>query len=91
MIRLEKNKLIIEIECKNSSPLSVLAEYQLALIDLIHIADLKTGHHSESEINNGMHFTTNLLKEMNLTEDQANVLNTSLSESKLKEFNNWCK
>ena len=50
MIRLEKNKLIIEINCNGLSPLRTLAEYQKSLITMLHIANLKDGHHNNDEV-----------------------------------------
>lgn len=91
MIRIEKDKLIIEIPCKGREPLSALAEFQKSLIDLLHIANLKTGQHPERTIINGVHFTTNLLHEMMISEDQNAVINKVLITDGMDEFNKWGK
>lgn len=91
MIRIDKNKLVIEINCKGIEPLSALVQYQEAIIALLHIADLRSGQHSYNEITDGVFFGTNLLKEMMISEGQNAVINKLLIENKMDEFNKWSK
>lgn len=88
-IKIGQKKLIIEIECEHIKPLSALAEYQSGLVSLLHIADVAKDKHGEVEIENGLFYTTNLLKEMLLTLDQQSVLNEALNAKQIEQFNNW--
>lgn len=90
MIRLNGQKLIIEIDCgEHQAPLSLLSDLQTGLINLLATAPFAIGNYSEEKINWGVSMGTELLEEMIISKDQIQHLSDILTETQVKEFNRW--
>lgn len=90
MIRLEENKLIIEI--KTDFPLQILGEYQNGLITALNLIFMhEHDNYTDSRLEDGIRFTTELLREMQLSSDQSNILYKALSKKEVTDFNHSYK
>lgn len=87
MIRLEKNKLIIEIDSMGGSPLAMLYNFQSGLINILQVADTFAKDNPPYQVYNGLYFAKRLLEEMILTETQNEILEGSLTANELEKFN----
>lgn len=90
MIRINGQKLIIEIDCgEYRAPLALLSDLQKGLINLLGTVPHAIGNYSAEKIDWGVSKVTELLGEMAISNDQFEHLNDSLTETQLKEFNRW--
>ncbi len=89
-VKINGNKLIIEIDCCNQQPLAALADYQHGLTSLLHIAKL-LDEHPKAEVNTAMFHSTNLLFQMLISPTQYGVLSDGLNEESIVTFNKWAE
>ena len=87
MIRIAENRLIIEIQCKDESPLSLLANIKEGLLNMIEVADLERSHHAHDTLDFGMVQIARLIKHMSISADQLEVINNLLTAKTEAEFN----
>lgn len=88
MVRINKDKLIIEINCNN--PLATLVNFQTGLMTMIQIANLDCMSGTET-VKEGVWHTSKLIKEMSVSFDQMERISDHLNDEEIQEFNRWSR
>ena len=90
MIRIQEDKLIIEIECHGGAPLAQLSHFKWAFNELLrHIEYTGNSGKLQEDKADAMKWYAEFLNHMELTFEQNEVIHQHLKVSGFKKFNDW--
>jgi hypothetical protein len=87
MIKILGKKLIIEIDCKDNNPLSILGGIQTGVMNMIEVANLNNGENGFNTLDWGITQISRLMKEMLLTGDQMVFMSDNMEKDEISKFN----
>lgn len=89
MIKIFGKKLIIEIDCEDNNPLSILGDIQTGVMNMIEVANLNNSENGFNTLDWGITQISRLMKEMLLTGDQMAHMSNNMTKDETSKFNEY--